>query len=80
MENIIGSNHGDTITGNVTDNIIVTNLGNDNVDCIAGNDTLDYDYSITNGISVYLNGTQISILGTSEVDTVVNCENVVGTQ
>lgn len=57
IENIIGSNYADNIIGNTTSNVIMTNLGNDVVNCNGLNVTLDYYYYTSNNISAYLNAT-----------------------
>ncbi len=79
IENAIGSNNDDVIFGSTGDNWFWTNLGMDTVDCNTGNDTLEYHPVFLQPIWVYLNQTSISIVGSTKVDTVTNCEGVVGT-
>ncbi len=93
IENVVGSQGGDTITdgagtnlltgGGGADTFIMTNDGaRDTVDGAGGSNTVDYSANTT-GINVALNGaTQVQVLGTgtagSTTDLISNIANVIG--
>jgi Ca2+-binding RTX toxin-like protein len=79
VENIIGSNDIDTITGNAKNNIFIGGRGNDAINGGAGMDTASYVKS--NGVTANLNvGTAIEKLGTytTYTDTLISIENIIG--
>ena len=63
---------------------LIGGAGIDSLDGIAGSDTADYSYVTSGtGISVTLNGATaatVTIAADTDVDTLVNIENVIGTQ
>ncbi|MDC0933511.1 calcium-binding protein, partial [Arcobacteraceae bacterium] len=90
IENIIGGEGDDTITGDDSDNILdggitgddyfIGNEGDDTFIGGSGTDTVDYTYSGYNiNITLDDNGDGISTLATPETDTLEGIENIVGT-
>ena len=87
IENIIGTAFDDTIIGDGQANTLQGGAGNDSLIGGAGNDSLDggagtdaVDYSsLTSGVTVTLNGaTPVTAVAGSDVDTLVNFENIIG--
>lgn len=79
VEDIFGSDAGDTLTGDRADNVFTPGDGADTIDGDGGTDTLDYQYR-TEPIGVVLSGAQwatVSIGGQPD-DRVRNIENVKG--
>jgi len=87
VENVIGTDFNDNITGDseiniiktgVGDDIIVGSEGNDTINGGEGSDTVDYSSNTVSKVDVSLiNG--ISISPESNTDTLVSIENVIGT-
>ncbi len=75
IENIIGSNYDDTLTGNSSNNIIDGGTGNDNIDGGTGTDTISYA-STTSAVTVNLSTG--SATGGAGNDTLLNIENITG--
>jgi len=88
IENIIGSDGNDTITGNSLDNTIEGGLGSDTlsggsgddyIDGGAGSNTVSYSYvSSLNGVVVDLKD-ETGIVATGDEDVLVSIANVIGT-
>ena len=76
VENIIGSNFADTLTGDANDNVIEGGLGNDTLDGGAGNDTISLA-NATGTTYLYLTNTSQNTLS-SGTDNFVNFENILG--
>jgi Ca2+-binding RTX toxin-like protein len=65
-------------TGNVADNVIFVNYGNNTIDGVSGNDTVSYQFGSTRGVTVNLSlATPQNTLG-SGTDTFINIDNLVG--
>jgi len=93
IENVFGSTGDDSITGDANANLIAGGAGVDTIDGAVGTDTVDYsgakkavggDLATTDaGITITLNGsTAVSVTAgdtNSGADSVVNVENVTGT-
>jgi len=79
IENVVGTNFSDTIIGDSFDNIINPIFGSDYVDCKGGLSDLILYYQETQAIQCFLNATWVYTLGVGFNDTVINCENVNGT-
>ena len=81
FEAIRGGSGNDTIAGDDNDNTFVGGSGNDSIDGRGGNDWVRYDYLASGvGVSVQLNGSaagRATVLG-SENDTLLNIENIIG--
>ena len=86
IENVIGSDYNDTITGDSGDNTILTGAGNDTIYASAGNniydggadlDTIDYS-AAASGITVDLSMGTASDNGFGGSDTLANIEHVIG--
>ena len=76
IQNVIGSAHADTLTGDSNDNIIAGGAGNDVIDGGGGTNTVDYSHDIA-GVTVDLSmGTATD--GWSGSDTLSNIQNVIG--
>ena len=93
VENIIGSDGSDSLTGNTADNSLVAGTGDDSVsggfgndflDGGFGNDTVSYAYNTSTnatGYNIALGAVavQTTVTGAnSELDTLTNFENVIG--
>lgn len=80
FENLLGSIHADTLTGDVNANVIEGGLGDDMIDGGGGNDTASYINDMF-GVSIDLNlqGVAQDTLN-SGMDTLINIENVTGSQ
>ncbi len=76
IENIAGTSYADTLVGGPEDNILRGGAGGDHLDGGAGNDTLDYRGSSA-GVTVNLLHNTASG-GDATGDTIVNFENVIG--
>ena len=89
IEDVVGTDFGDTITGNAGDNIVDAGLGNDTIDGGAGTDSLSF-FGSDVGVEVDLETTNNST-GTAtrerkdengdpviETDALSNIENVIG--
>ena len=75
IENLIGSTHNDTLTGDGGENVITGGLGDDTIDGGAGNDTAAfsgnyaaYQVSVSNGV--------ITVRGPDGTDTLTNIEQL----
>ncbi|XWN29346.1 MAG: type I secretion C-terminal target domain-containing protein [Devosia sp.] len=89
IENVIGSDHNDTITGDANANVLVGGAGSDTLDGGAGVDTVDYS-AATSGVVVNLyhdtwaydgSNTIASLTafdGVGGTDTLVSIENITG--
>ncbi len=85
VENVVGSDFADTLTGDAADNLLSGGFGDDTLSGGAGNDTLDggdgvdtADYSVSSaGVTVDL-GTGLASDGLGGTDTLISIENVVG--
>ncbi|MDY0870996.1 type I secretion C-terminal target domain-containing protein [Dongia rigui] len=77
MENVLGSDHADTLTGNSGVNILLGGLGADSLDGGAGIDTASYDRSKA-GVTVNLSDNSQNAGGEAAGDTLVNIENLIG--
>ncbi|GAB6142468.1 hypothetical protein JCM14076_31980 [Methylosoma difficile] len=65
-------------TGNIGDNVIFANYGNNTIDGVSGNDTVSYQFGSTRGVAVNLSlATAQNTLG-SGTDTLVNIDNLIG--
>ncbi|MEJ0038742.1 MAG: M10 family metallopeptidase C-terminal domain-containing protein [Gammaproteobacteria bacterium] len=86
IENIVGSNVSDTLTGDGNDNIITGGDGNDTIKGGAGNDALDGGNDIDtltyagagSGITVSLALTSAQVTGGAGTDTISNFEYLTG--
>ena len=89
IEDVIGTDFGDTITGSAGDNIVDAGLGDDTVDGGAGTDTLSYfgsDVGVDVDLETTNNATGIATRERTdengdpviETDTLSNIENVIG--
>ncbi|MBK8816585.1 MAG: VCBS repeat-containing protein [Methylococcaceae bacterium] len=77
IENIIGSDFGDFLTGNSKSNNFIGGKGNDQINGRDGNDTADYSTAKT-GVKVNLGiETQQNTLGAG-LDTLISIENIKG--
>ena len=77
VENILGTSHDDTLTGDASDNILWGGDGGDALDGADGADTADYTGS---GVGVTVNlATGVGSGGHAQGDTLANIENVLGT-
>ena len=78
IENIIGSNHNDILTGDNNDNIIDGGGGgrSDTIDGGEGNDTVSYEYS-SQAVNIHL-ASNIHSGGDAEGDSLSNIENIIG--
>ncbi len=74
VENVVGSNYNDTLTGNASDNLFVVGTGADKIDGGAGNDTVSFQ-NLSSGVTVDLRSGQQNIGG----DTLTSIESVIGT-
>lgn len=85
IENVIGSNFNDTLTGSIDADTITAGDGNDTLEGRAGNDTLDGGAGVdtatyanaTGGVSLVLDGTT-GADGDGSLDRLLNVENIVG--
>ena len=71
----------DNLNGGAGDDTLYGGAGNDTLDGGSGNDTADFSY-VGTGISVTLNGANavtVTVTAGSDVDTLSNIENIVGT-
>jgi len=77
IENLIGSAHNDTLTGDSLDNLIIGGLGNDIINGMGGSDTVSYaDASAF--VTVNLANTGINVSGGAGNDSLSNVENIIG--
>ncbi|KAF0189654.1 MAG: hemolysin-type calcium-binding [Desulfobulbaceae bacterium] len=75
IENLVGSNFGDTLTGDGGANLFIAGNGNDTLNGLGGMDTVSY-VNATAFITAYLpDGT---VTGGSGSDSVSNIENIIG--
>ncbi len=77
IENVIGSIHNDTITGDANANTIMGGLGDDTLDGGAGIDTVSYSLA-TSAVTVNLGLTSAQNTGGAGSDTISNFENITG--
>ena len=76
FENILGSAHGDTLTGDANANVIEGGAGGDTLDCAGDTDTVSYAGAGA-AVTVNLNdGTRNS--GDAAGDSISNCEIITG--
>ncbi len=75
VENVIGSDQADTITGDSGDNVITGGAGDDTIDGGAGEDTIAFDEA-TGSVTVDLGAGTVT--GADGSDIVANIENVTG--
>jgi Ca2+-binding RTX toxin-like protein len=83
IENVIGSDFNDNLTGDANANVLVGGPGNDTLDGGAGIDTVSYagagDPNVGTGITVNLSITTAQLIGSGQgQDTILNIENVIG--
>jgi Ca2+-binding RTX toxin-like protein len=76
IEHIRGGAFNDTLTGDAGNNYLVGGLGNDSLDGGAGTDWVQYQYTATGAVTVNLTTGITS--GEEGVDTIVNIENIDG--
>jgi len=87
-DSLVGGSGNDSLFGNQNNDTLSGGTGNDTLNGGQGFDTADYSYVDTNnaysaGITVTLNGAQtavVNVLAGSDVDSLINIENVVGTR
>ncbi len=77
IENIIGSNYADTLTGDSNNNTIIGGLGSDMIDGGAGADTASYIDSAS-GVTVSLVSGATNTGGSAAGDVLTNMENLWG--
>ena len=80
---IDGGAGGDAITGGLGNDTIIGGLGNDTLDGGGDIDTVDYSYVTSAiGLTIALNGSSgiFASVGTTDRDSLVNFENVIGTK
>ena len=77
VENIVGSNFADSLSGDLGDNVFRGGAGNDYIYGVDGNDTADYS-TATAGTVVELWRSLASNDGQGGVDTLLGIENVIG--
>ncbi|PZP54677.1 MAG: hypothetical protein DI586_09155, partial [Micavibrio aeruginosavorus] len=77
VENILGSDYNDTLTGNGSANTIEGGLGDDTLNGAGGTDTLSYARA-TAGIAISLAIMTAQNTGGAGTDTVSNFENILG--
>ncbi|MCC5632179.1 calcium-binding protein [Nostoc sphaeroides CHAB 2801] len=77
IENLIGSNFNDTLSGNSGDNILIGGLGSDRLDGVAGIDTASY-INASAAVRVNLAVTTAQNGGEATGDILVNIENLIG--
>ena len=88
IENVIGSSYADTLTGNSGANSLLGGAGNDILTGGAGNDILNggagadwaYYNTAVSAVSVSLATTAIQITGGAGSDTLIDIENLLGSQ
>ncbi len=86
FQNVIGSDHGDTIIGNgnnvitggAGDDLVINGGGSNDFDGGGGNNTLSYQYD-TAGVTVDLSA-HSATNGSSGTDTITNFQNVIGSE
>ena len=79
IENLLGSNFGDTLTGDTGVNVLIGGTGDDLLDGGAGNDTADYSAATSTGVTVDLTvSAGQTVSATEGLDTLSNIENVTG--
>ncbi|MEO0328950.1 MAG: calcium-binding protein, partial [Pseudomonadota bacterium] len=85
IENVIGSNFDDTITGDIEDNILLGGAGNDLFSGLGGADTISggagydtVDYSLSTSFQVDLNISSEQFGGDAEGDILSGIEGVIG--
>ena len=82
VANVLAGGAGnDTLTGNGGNDTLIGGNGDDTLDGGASNDTADYSYA-ERGVIVYLqdgSGTETDADGNSYTDTLINIENIIGT-
>ncbi|MDD2370011.1 MAG: hypothetical protein PHQ90_11980, partial [Sulfuricurvum sp.] len=86
FENLIGSDYNDMLSGDTGDNIINGGAGNDTIDGGIGNDTLDggigndtVSYATaTASVTIDLSKTISQVTGGAGNDTIINFENLIG--
>ena len=76
IENIIGSDHNDSITGNAADNVIEGGADGDNIDGAGGSDTASYIHSDA-AVTIDLSTNTVSG-GHATGDTLTDIENITG--
>ena len=76
IENVIGSEYDDTITGDGEDNTIEGGLGADTIDGRIGVDTVSYESS-SEAVEIDL-ANNVNVGGDAEGDSLMNIENIVG--
>ena len=81
IENLIGSNFGDTLTGSAEDNIIEGGFGNDFIDGQGGFDTASYEHALQ-GVQFTLGapGFRGTARQLTETDTLLGIENAIGSR
>jgi len=77
IENIIGSDHVDTLTGDDGNNVLAGGAGGDTLRGGAGNDTADYSGSPA-AVNVNLGDTNTESGGHAQGDTLISIENLTG--
>lgn len=73
----IASTGAANLTGNALNNLLIAGAGNNVIDGGAGNDTVSYANAMS-GVSVWLGQTTAQATGGSGADTLLNIENVTG--
>ena len=78
FENLRGSNHNDSLTGDGNDNVLEGGPGADNLDGGGGNNTASYEHAAS-GVTANLSNSA-SNLGEAAGDTYTNIENLFGSR
>ena len=79
IEHVIGSSHGDTITGSGANNRFRGGAGNDVIDGGSGNDTIDYSLA-SGAVTANLSTGAVSNDGDGGNDTLTSIEIIVGSE
>lgn len=77
IENLIGSDFNDVITGDGSNNVIDGGFGNDTISGGAGVDTITY-LTAASAVTVNLGNAGINATGGAGSDTLTNFENIIG--
>ena len=77
IENLTGSAHNDTLTGDTLDNLIIGGLGNDTINGMGGSDTVSYA-DASAAVIVNLANTGSNVSGGAGSDSLSNVENIIG--
>ncbi|KPP89544.1 MAG: Hemolysin-type calcium-binding repeat (2 copies) [Rhodobacteraceae bacterium HLUCCA08] len=77
IENVVGTDHDDTLLGNAFDNTLEGGAGDDTISGGLGLDVASYA-GATGGVSVYLMWTGLDVGGGAGIDTLSGIENLLG--